>query len=554
MSRNNIDVNLLETSIDLLGKEQTYKHALRLLLDWMEDRKEHHIAQRIKMGTSTSYLVTVSLGWISENVYFARDLPPFKKHSKENSNVINIDYATIGYLQQREIDHTRQQPMSLYLATREHHKFPPLLLVAYQDWVYDDMHDNWDSRGYATKASINVEYIDSNATIVDLDVANTRYFALDGQHRLLAIKGLKEILHNGRLPAKKRDGTAVLRKDITREEIEFYLEEQNIDASKLQGVMDENIGVEIIPAVQHRETFKDSISRIRNVFVNVNENAKRLTQSQLSMLDENNGFRIVARTLMVRHRLFKGFDNELNVDTTRSQLPEKSSSYTSLKTLVSITEAYLVDRVEFITWKKSVLGLKGNRGVGLLRPEDNELEKGITLLSTYFDELATLPSHKEMISYYSSDGKIGTSPNDIRAGDQRNILFLSIGQLGLARAIARLEMEHDANSSDIIKKISRHEELGDLDLFRKDAPWFGIACDPLELKIRRHKRYDDLCVEMFTYLLGGGISDNDRKDKLRKECFEARKASIQNSPSGQEAWDFFGSLQKEVDFELPDPW
>lgn len=150
MSRNKNDAALLNTSMDLLRRERKYKHALRLLLDWMGDRKDHHIAQRIKMGASTSYFITVSLGWIAENVLFASDLPIFNEHFNDIVNSINMNCIKMRYLQHKDIDHSRQQPMSLYLATREHHKFPPLLLVACQDWVYDTKHDNWDSRGFAT--------------------------------------------------------------------------------------------------------------------------------------------------------------------------------------------------------------------------------------------------------------------------------------------------------------------------------------------------------------------------------------------------------------------
>lgn len=553
MSRNKNDATLLNTSMDLLGREQTYKHALRLLLDWMGDRKDHHIAQRIKMGTSTSYFVTVSLRWIAENVLFARDLPIFNEHLNDIFNSVNIKYTTMKYLQHRDIDYSRQQPMSLYLATREHHKFPPLLLVAYQDWIHDTKHDNWDSRGYATKASINVDYIDSSASIVDLNLTNTQYFALDGQHRLLAIKGLKEILHNGRLPAKNTDGTVKQKKDITREDIEYYLEEKNADSSKLQGVMDEIVGIEIIPAVQHKETFADSLLRLSNVFVDVNETAKRPTPSQLSMLDDNNGFRIVARETMVRHQLFKGHNNEFNVDSNTPQLSEKSPKYTSLESLASISETYLGGRVEFITWKDPGFSFKGSRRIRLLRPDSKELKKGIEQLSAYFDNLANLPSHKEMILYFSSNGSLGTSPNGFRDGDEKNILFLPIAQLALAQAIARFEMHVGADMSDIIEKISRHERLGDLNLVRKDAPWFGILCEPSGLRIRRHKRYEDLCVEMFTYLLGGSVGSCRKEVRFRKDCFEARRIKTSNS-SKKMAWDFSGRPEEEESFTLPKPW
>ena len=196
--------------------------------------------------------------------------------------------------------------MTMYLATREHHKFPSLLLVAYQEWVYDEAHDNWDSHGRAMTNSLNVERLDTKACVVDLDVTTTTYFALDGQHRLMAIKGLKELLDNGRLSAKHKNGTTISGKNITREEIEGYFEGQDLDPNKLQNSMDEVIGIEIIPAVQNRETFRESVSRLRNVFVDVNENAKRLEKGELTLLDENNGFRIVARTVMTKHRLFRG--------------------------------------------------------------------------------------------------------------------------------------------------------------------------------------------------------------------------------------------------------
>ena len=553
MSKNKNDAALLNTSMDLLRRERKYKHALRLLLDWMGDRKDHHIAQRIKMGTSTSYFTTVSLGWIAENVLFASDLPIFNRHFNDTVNSTNMNYIDMKHLQYKDIDHSRQQPMSLYLATREHHKFPPLLLVACQDWVYDTKHDNWDSRGYATKASINVEYIDSNASIVDLDLTNTQYFVLDGQHRLLAIKGLKEILHNGRLPAKNKDGTLKLKNDITREDIEYYLKERSIDSRKLQGVMDESVGIEIIPAVQHKETFADSLSRLYNVFVDVNETAKRPTSGLRSIIDGNNGFRIVAREVMVRHQLFKGHNNEFNVDTNAIQLTEKSPKYTSLDCLASISKNYLGSRVEFITWKDSLRGLKGGRGNGLLRPDSKELEKGIAQLSAYFDNLATLPSHKEMILHFSSNGSLGTPPDRFRACDETNILFLPIAQLALARAIASFEMSMGANISDMFKKISQLEKFGDLQLFRKDKPWFGLLCDPLELIIRRHKRYENLCAEMFTYLLSGSVGNSRREVGFRKGCFEARRIETSDA-NGKMAWDFSGRPKREESFTLPEPW
>ena len=542
-----------QTSEDLLEREFNYKEALRLLLDWQRDREGHHVALPASMGTSKSYLVSVSLGWIAANVYFARDLPIFKKYLRKDSMAIDINDVTTAYLQQRAPDYTRQLPMAMYLATRKHHKFPSLLLVAYQDWVYDEAHDMWDPHGRARENSLNVEGLDTKACVVDLDVANTQYFALDGQHRLMAIKGLKDLLDNGRLSARKKDGTAIVGKDVTRDEIEGYFEEQGLDPNELQSTMDEVMGVEIIPAVQTRETFRESVSRLRNVFVDVNENAKRLEKGELTLLDENDAFRIVARTVMTKHPLFKDGGGGLNVDTKSNQIPERSPNYTVLNALVSIAQAYLGERPEFNGWKDTVLDLKGRRGVGPLRPTDGEIEKGLTQLSMYFDALAKLTSHQSMILHFSSDAQEGKSPAELRGGSDKNILFRPIAQVALARAIARLQKDKGADLGDLMEILACHEESGEFDLANKKAPWFGILCDTIEGKVRRQKRYEDLCVEMMIYLLGGGFDDDEqRRKKLFDGFFEAR---IGGEDSGEPvAWDLSGHLKTDDEFSLPNPW
>ncbi len=548
-----VDVDeVRQTSEELLEREINYKEALRLLLDWQRDREGHHIALPTRMGTSKSYLVSVSLGWIAANVYFARDLPIFKAHQRKDSKAININDLTAEYLQQRAPDYTRQLPMAMYLATREHHKFPPLLLVAYQEWVYDEAHDMWDSHGRARANSLNVENLDTKACVVDLDVVNTQYFALDGQHRLMAIKGLKDLLDNGRLSSKKKDGTTIAGKDVTRDEIEGYFEERGLAFNKLQGAMEEVMGVEIIPAVQDRETFRESVSRLRNVFVDVNENAKRLEKGELTLLEENDAFRIVARTVMTKHPLFKGKPHELNVDTKSNQISEKSQNYTILNALVSIARAYLGEKSEFIEWKDTVLDLRGRRSIGLLRPTDDEIEKGLAQLFMYFSALSTLPSHQSMILYFSSDAKEGKSPAELRSGNGGNILFRPIAQTALARTTARLQRDKGVDLKNLMATLAIREESGELDLTNRKAPWFGVLCDPVFEKVRRQKKYEDLCVEMMTYLLGGGFDDEQRLNKLRKDFFEAR---IGGEDSGEPmARNLSDELKTEAEFSLPDPW
>ena len=341
---------------EYMQQEERRRRALRGLLDWQQDKKNHQIALPTTMGSSKSYLISVSLRWIASNVNFARDLPIFKEHLREGSHEISINDTTIINLQQREPDYRRQLPMAIYLASREHHKFPPLFLVAYQNWAYDRESDKWGPDGCALESSLNVKSLDSRSALVDLDTTNTSYFALDGQHRLMAIKGLQELL-DGRLNAKKKDGSPLSGQSVSRDEVEI----QNLAWSErgmdpLQNVLDEVIGVEILPAVQINDTYEKAVSRLRNIFVDVNENAKRLEKGEISLLDENDGFRIVARTLMVRHPIFKK-GQELRVDTKRDRLAETSEDYTTLTTIVRIAMEYL--GYDFEHWKTPHLRREG---------------------------------------------------------------------------------------------------------------------------------------------------------------------------------------------------
>lgn len=532
--------NLDQVADQFLESERKYKRALRGLLDWQRDRENHQVALPAKMGTSKSYLMSVPLGWVAANVYFARDLPVFKQHLQNSGDKIKINDTTIAYLQQREPDHRRQLPMAVYLATRKHHKFPPLLLVAYQGWVFDKASDKWGPDAKALEPSLKIESLDSKSCLVDLDVTNTRYFALDGQHRLMAIKGLKDLL-DGHLTAKKKDGSSA-GKGISREEIEnHYLEsrESGFDIDKLQGMMDDEIiGVEVIPAVQTDETYEEAVARLRNVFVDVNENAKRLEKSELSMLDENDGFRIVARTLMTKHQLFmKG--SQLRVDTKSSQLSESSEYYTTLNTIVNIARGYLGQKPEFADWKNPILDVKD---VGAMRPDMEEITAGFEELGNYFTALETLPSHRDMMQ--------GTPVSNLRKDG--NILFRPIAQTALASAIANLQKDSHFDLAELMQKLAEHEEMGDLELKSKGAPWFGVLCDPIAEKIRRKKFYEELCERMFIYLLGGGIEDTVEREKLRGDFFNARQGSTESTEP--EAYDMEGALVKYDQFILPHPW
>ena len=124
---NDIDYSAVS---DVLRQETQKRQVLNQLLGELRRKAEHHMAIQVDMGDVASYVTSVPLRWIAARVRFAADLPIFAE-SIQGSKRVAVDEETIATVQQRQPDWRRQQEMTAYL-TSQHHKFPPLLLVAYQ--------------------------------------------------------------------------------------------------------------------------------------------------------------------------------------------------------------------------------------------------------------------------------------------------------------------------------------------------------------------------------------------------------------------------------------
>ena len=159
--------------------------------------------------------------------------------------------------------------------------------------------------------------------------------------------------------------------------------------------MDERIGVEVIPAVRMEENLDEALQRLRQMFVDVNENAKRLSSSEIAQLDETNGYRVVSRRLLAEHPLLRNGsangEERTKVDPTRTDLREGSDCYTTLSTLADIVKFFLkenkalAENNSYASWDNLIA--KG----AAIRPEDSELERGRQDMTEYFDCLATYP-------------------------------------------------------------------------------------------------------------------------------------------------------------------
>lgn len=251
---------------------------LQRLLDTRVERRGHIIALKARMGITRSYVSTVPLSWVANHVKFAAELPLFGQAT--GSTTVKINPHTARLLRQRQPDWRRQLSMSAYLAGRINHKFPPILVVGYDDWTCDMADDNWLIDKRAMETSPFTVSFDSNGYILDLVNQATKFYALDGQHRLMAIIGLRELLQKGQLVACDRDGRPQKEKITLDEVIERRAQDEKNQGrtpdktkilSALQNQMNEFIGIEIIPAVQRGEMQEEAIMRLSQIFTDVNE-------------------------------------------------------------------------------------------------------------------------------------------------------------------------------------------------------------------------------------------------------------------------------------------
>ena len=534
----------------VVRQEEKDRRALAILLDREREKGGCELALRMRMGVTTSYVTAVPLEWVVRKVRFAGDLPIFKGKVDKKSKRVPVDEDTLDDIRQRNPDWRRQLPMTVYMMAQRNHKFPPLLVVGWQDWVHDPSAEQWGPQGRAMRDSVPVTPLDHKSVYVELNHARTNYYVLDGQHRLMAILGMHDLLVKGQLPAMNEHGESMNQGKISLEGIveeitRRYPDEKDDNSvrQRLQDIMEENIGIEIIPAVIRNEKYRDSLFRLRRTFVDVNETAKSLTKGEITLLDENDGFRIVARRVMTSHLLFnKGEWVELK----GNQVKEESDHYTTLDAIVNIARLYLGAKEEFCEWREPFLC---DKKLPLVRPEESKIAAGVAKLSEYFDALSQLPSHQRMIS--------GVKAGSIRAKKGKgndNILFRPIAQMALADAIAKLEKKPGRLSvNDIVAELVRQEGEGQMCLTNPKSPWFGVLCDVVDMKMRRHKKYQHLCSKLFRHLFRGIESGKD-SETLQKEFSQARMNSGVEGEDNVTAISLEGTVVKLSKIQLPHPW
>lgn len=431
-------------------------------------------AMKASMGRWTYFIVKMTMREIAENVNFANDI---------------YDDKTLDQAIQRVLDESRAKTsIASYLINQPDRFFSSIVVAALQGnptWYGVSMED--DARFELFKDD---QRLSETFGVLRFD-GGQDYYALDGQHRLSAIKALVDP-----------------QSDLARDAPE--------------GFKNEEVSV-IIVMPGEAESDEEFLRRYRRLFGNLNRYAKPMDNVTNIIMDEDDAFAIVTRALIREHEFFRWTGRAKESPRVKmlkgKNLKSSDTFFTSLETLYAMN----ID----------LLDTQGRRNRGWdeagrdvkefsrFRPSDEIIEKLSDEVQLYWDcLLETLPqlrdSAEKMRDHAASDE---TETSD-------SALFWPIGQelaTQLARDLLnrRLPDPNTPTREGVLKALA---PLSGVDWEMHDVPWRHILLipdgdDETTWKIRNEERApaQKLCKRILTWQIGLESLDADEVSELKRD-------------------------------------
>jgi hypothetical protein len=472
------------------------KVMLQDLLQEATDRKGHVLVHSSAMGktlTETgnpklvpSYAATHSLGWIADNIKLGSQMPFMETSIDPQTGRLEIDEDNAEEVKQRAPDWTRQPALAAYLA-QSTRKFGPIIAVVNPPWVDNPKHENWDSKNRALKSATDFFPLDLEGRVGLLKLEGSLMYALDGQHRVIGIQGIRDVRDNPLGLVLKDKYGAAKKTHFSKEE---FLAKFGLSLEELQALLNETMIVEYIPAVIAGETREEASRRIRSTFISINSYAKRTDKGENILLDEMDGYSIVARKAGIYHPLFNARGKNNRVNWKNTSIPSKRTEwYTTLQTIREMSEKYLaaVDAGRSSRWSPEF------RDQMPIRPTEKEIDVARDQMFEFLDHVIKLPVFQKL-----EKGDKGKRPEDVEQwrefpseespDNKGHLLLRPVGQTILAAAVAELVKPREAlgkgmSLEAVFKKLKRLDEAGGFEAHRPQTVWYGVTYDPRSEKM-----------------------------------------------------------------------
>lgn len=504
--------------------------------------------------------------WIGRNVKLVGEMEMFSHEEGEYRRIgddygnIEITSENIELIRQRPVDFSRAHGIAKYLLMHPFHNLPDLVLVVTAPWVEDRGATQWDN-GRAKFDSCDLEMIsdltDKGLLHLGKQGQADRYaiYALDGQHRLIGIKGALDMLETGVLHHKKKDGSPAGRN--AEERLEDWLDEvEGLGITKLDVLKfrTERVGIKLVPAVCKGETWDEAVQRVASIFKAFNTTSVPVPKGAAAAMDQEDGFAITARRTWKESPFLKDIKGERNprLSPTHNTIAAKSTVLTTLATMKKMAEEYLKNG-QFGEWyrpvKKHMMGQPPSEdSVSLAVDEFIALWEAIASLPSMqsIEPWKYLPEEVKKVTPYREPRNVAEMrrfPTDKSPGEA-HMLFRPLGQQALATAVGVLihDPMNPISLEEIFLRLARFDSTGGFRLVDRTKPWWGVLYDQTKDKIVTSGA--NLAAELLIYMLGGnpGRSTED----LRLAFAAARKSSTEDKYVNLTGTD--GSLS---DFTLP---
>lgn len=388
-------------------------------------------AMKADMGRWAYYIVKMNMREVAESVKFAHDI---------------YEDRTLDDAVQRVLNTSRvKKDIVTYLAKQPDRFFASIVIAAQGGnprWAPVVMTDNPEFALFKDDPRL-----DKTFGVLLFD-GTQEYFALDGQHRLAAIKSLVD----------QDDASSTLAPE---------------------GFLEEEVSV-LVVVPKETDSEDEFLKRYRRLFGNLNRYAKPMDQATNIIMDEDDVFAILTRRLISEHPFFRVTGPEkqsYRIKTTKGKnLRSTDEFFTSIETLYEMNFTLLESR------ERKTMGWGFDDESGPATAEFSKFRPSDDIIDILFDELkgywdALLVELPFLDSSPTSMRNHGADPEDdgYDAEDQAmdNLLFWPIGQQMLAQ-LARELLDLRGPESGVVdpeKVRSALRGLSNLEWDLHRAPW-----------------------------------------------------------------------------------
>ena len=428
-------------------------------------------AIKAQMGDWQYYIVRMKMSEIAHEVKFAHDIYTDNTLSEAVQRVLNekrVKTEIVGYL-----------------ARRPDRFFSSIVVAAMEGepmWHSVEMDEGTVPKIFMGSSSLR----DSFGVLSFGD--EPKYYALDGQHRVAAIKLLV-------------DGKA--------------------EVAAPPGFDDDLLSVIVVLREEHDVPEGEWMRRYRRLFSSLNRYAKKTDEDTNIIMDEDDLFAIVTRRLITEHEFFQAPGREresFKVQTEKKNLKKNAPQFTSLQTL------YAINRILLSTRERDVRGwLPSGEGIDKqIRPDEDYIDKWYAELVAYWDAiLEAFPVLRENPTHMRAHQLSEPNPD----GYRDHLLFWPIGQELFAKIVRTLLDSSGLDAKEGVTAMANAlQPLARVPWELHDPPWRYLLLVPTtpeeqSWRMRNEERKEALEVayRLLCWMAGIDSLNEDDTEELHKD-------------------------------------